>query len=204
MNPIEENINEGQQAIHGLPEDEYQKMYQVNKTMLDGCLELIPKVFTDHRGVSIKPFHMDSFIKLEIEHNFNEDLMVNSHKDVLRGLHLQNPPFQQAKLICCVKGSIFDVAVDVRKNSSTYGQYACFYIDSIKHNIIYIPIGFAHGYLVLEDDTTVVYKMSSVYSPGYESGIKWDSLDIPWPVKKPILSKKDNSLPDFKDFVSMF
>ncbi|BBB90412.1 MAG TPA: dTDP-4-dehydrorhamnose 3,5-epimerase [Methylomusa anaerophila] len=179
-------------------------MYQLHKTKIDGCLELTPNIFNDHRGISIKPFHSDFFQTLGVEHNFNEDLMVISHKGVLRGMHLQNPPLQQAKLIYCASGSIFDVAVDVRKNSPTYGQHVAFYVDAVKHNIVYIPSGLAHGYLVLEDCTTVIYKMSSVYSPGLESGFRWDSAAIPWPVQNPILSDKDKSLPGFNDFVSIF
>ncbi|KMT22632.1 dTDP-4-dehydrorhamnose 3,5-epimerase [Clostridium cylindrosporum] len=179
-------------------------MYKINKTNIEGPIEIIPNIFTDHRGVSIKPFHSDTFKRLGLEYDFNEDLMVTSNKGVLRGLHLQKPPYEQAKLIYCVKGSIFDVAVDVRKESLTYGQYACFYIDAKKHNIVYIPAGFAHGYLVIEDDTTVIYKMSSIYSPSHEDGIRWDSINIPWPIKEPILSEKDNKLPPFNSFISEF
>lgn len=179
-------------------------MYQINRTSINGCLELVPNIFTDHRGTSIKPFHSDTFKSLGLEYNFSEDLMVTSRKGVLRGMHLQKPPFQQAKLIYCVRGSIFDVAVDIRKDSPTYGQYVGFYVDAIKHNIIYIPSGFAHGYLVLEENTTVVYKMSSVYSPEHEAGFRWDSAGISWPQLNPILSDKDKNLPDFDNFVSMF
>lgn len=179
-------------------------MYKINKTNIEGPMELMPNIFKDHRGVSIKPYHSETFKELGVEYNFNEDLMVTSKKGVLRGLHLQKPPYEQAKLIYCVRGSIFDVAVDIRKKSPTYGQYVYFYVDSKKHNIVYIPAGFAHGYLVMEDETTVVYKMSSVYSPKYEAGIKWNSIDIPWPINEPILSQKDNELPLFSSFVSDF
>lgn len=179
-------------------------MYKVNKTNLEGCLELIPSIYEDHRGVSIKPFHFDTFETIGITDVFKEDLMVTSKKGVLRGLHFQKPPFGQAKLIYCVRGSIFDVAVDIRKNSPTYGQYACFFVDFKKHNIVYIPEGFAHGYMVLEDDTTVIYKMSAIYSPKHEGGIIWDSIDIPWPLENPILSEKDKKLMFFKDLKSEF
>ncbi|QGG48894.1 dTDP-4-dehydrorhamnose 3,5-epimerase [Heliorestis convoluta] len=179
-------------------------MFQLRETFLQGCVELIPNIFTDHRGESIKTYHSDAFKNIGISHDFKEDLMVTSQRGVLRGLHLQYPPKEQAKLIYCVRGSIFDVAVDVRKTSPTYGQFVSFHVDAEKHNLVYIPSGFAHGYLVLEDDTTVVYKMSSVYSPELESGFLWNSLNIDWPITEPILSYKDSQLPLFKDFRSAF
>lgn len=179
-------------------------MYEVKKTKLDGCIEITAAVFQDDRGITIKPFHIDSFSLLGINKHFSEDLMVTSKKSVLRGLHFQSNPFSQAKLIYCVKGSIYDVAIDIRKNSLTYGEYVVFLIDSKKHNLAFIPEGFAHGYQVLEEDTTVIYKMSSVYSPEHEGGIRWDSLGIDWPIEKPILSEKDMLLPKFEDFISGF
>lgn len=178
-------------------------MYQIIKSKI-GCLEIIPPIFSDHRGISIKPYHKDTFKELGLVHTFDEDLVVTSAKGVLRGLHLQNPPFEQVKLVWCVQGSILDVAVDVRKESPTYGQYACFHLEAKKHNGAYIPAGFAHGYYVLEEDTVVVYKLSSVYSPEHECGIRWDSLNIPWPSTQPILSDKDANLPLFREFVSKF
>jgi dTDP-4-dehydrorhamnose 3,5-epimerase len=179
-------------------------MYQIVNTGLKGCFEFTPKIFTDHRGTSIKPYNVDMLKRMGITHGFAEDLMVTSCKGVLRGLHFQKMPFEQAKLIWCAKGSIFDVAVDIRKDSPTFGKFAVFYIDSLKHNIAYIPAGFAHGYQVLEDDTIVFYKMSSVYSPEHEGGIRYDSINIPWPLENAIVSAKDTELPGFKDFISAF
>ncbi|RCX09888.1 dTDP-4-dehydrorhamnose 3,5-epimerase [Anaerobacterium chartisolvens] len=179
-------------------------MYSINKTPIEGCFEFTPGIFTDNRGVSIKPYNVDILKSMGVGHGFAEDLMVTSRKGVLRGLHFQRPPYAQAKLIWCVRGSIFDVAVDIRKNSPTYGSFVYFHIDCIKHNIAYIPAGLAHGYQVLEEDTTVFYKMSSVYSPENEGGILYNSLGIAWPLDNPIISEKDLSLPDFKDFVNVF
>lgn len=169
----------------------------VNRTALEGCLEIIPDVFTDHRGISIKPYNTEMLGNIGITHGFSEDLMVTSRKGVIRGLHFQNPPYEQAKLVWCIKGSIFDVAVDIRKDSPTFGMYTYFYLTAEKHNIAYIPIGFAHGYQVLKHDTTVYYKMSSVYAPNYEGGIRFDSLNIPWPLGNPVLSEKDLNLKPF-------
>lgn len=176
----------------------------INRTDIDGPIEIIPTIFKDHRGTSIKPYHSESFEKLGINIIYNEDFMVTSEKGILRGLHFQNTPFQQAKIIYCANGSIYDVAVDIRKESLTYGKYVYFYLDSKKYNMAYIPVGFAHGYQVLEDNTTVIYKMSSVYSPKHEGGIRWDSLDIKWPIKDPVLSEKDKFLPGFNEFHSDF
>ena len=179
-------------------------MYEIHKTKLNGCIELIPKSFVDNRGITIKPFHKKTFEELGLEGCFEEDLMVTSQKGVLRGLHMQSPPFQQAKLLYCVRGSIFDVAVDVRKESPSYGKYVSFFVDARRNNMIYIPAGFAHGYQVLEESTTVIYKMTSIYSPEHEAGIQWNSVGIQWPLSEPILSEKDKVLPKLKDFVSPF
>lgn len=179
-------------------------MYTVNNTKIDGCVEINATIYEDDRGITMKPFHVNEYASFGIYDEFKEELMVTSKKRVLRGLHFQKNPFSQAKLIHCAKGSIFDVAVDIRKNSSTYGQYVEFLVDSKKHNLAYIPVGFAHGYQVLEEDTTVIYKMSSIYSPNNEGGIRWDSLGIDWPLKNPVLSDKDWLLPKFEDFTSPF
>lgn len=180
-------------------------MFIVNETGADGCFELIPRIFTDHRGVSIKPFHKYAFEDLGLESCYHEDLIVTSGKYVVRGLHFQYPPYQQIKLVFCTSGSIFDVAVDIRRNSPTYGKHISLVLDAVKHNMIYIPTGFAHGYQALEDNTTVAYKISSIYSPDNEGGIRWDSMNITWPYgKKAVLSEKDKNLPDFKRFISAF
>lgn len=179
-------------------------MYKLENMRIKGCIELTALVFKDSRGLTMKPFHSDAFSSLGIQNVFKEDLMVTSKKGVLRGLHFQNNPFPQAKLIYCVKGSIYDVAVDIRKNSPTYGEHVAFLIDAQKHNLAFIPEGFAHGYQVLEEDTTVIYKMSSVYAPEHEGGIQWNSIGIDWPIKKPILSEKDIMLPMFENFISEF
>lgn len=179
-------------------------MYQINKTTLDGCLRLEPKIFRDHRGTSIKLFHIEDFRDCGINSNFVEDLIVVSNKNVLRGLHFQNPPFAQAKLVYCVKGSILDVVLDIRRDSPTYGNYEMFSIDASNFSMLYIKEGFAHGYLSLEDDTVVMYKMSSVYNKELEGGIRWNSIDIPWGISKPIISERDERFVAFNDFRSNF
>lgn len=179
-------------------------LYQKIKSEIEDCFELMPRIFKDHRGISVKTFNEDLYKEIGITHKFAEDLMVTSHKGVLRGLHFQKPSYEQAKLIWCISGSIFDVAVDIRKNSSTYGQFVYFNIDSRKRNLVYIPAGFAHGYQVMEDNTTVYYKMSSVYSPEHEGGLHYSSLNIPWPIEEKIVSDKDIKMPKFNEFISVF
>lgn len=179
-------------------------MYQINETTLDGCLRLEPKIFRDHRGTSIKTFHKDVLKECGVKNNFVEDLMVISYKNVLRGLHFQNPPFAQAKLVYCIKGGILDVVLDIRRDSPTYGKYQVFNMNALNFSMLYISEGFAHGYLSLEDDTIVMYKMSSVYKKELEGGIRWNSIDIPWGINKPIISERDENFVAFSDFKSNF
>lgn len=174
-------------------------MYTIIETRINGCIEIIPRIFQDHRGITVKPFHQPTFKQLGLPEMFHEELTVKSYKHVIRGLHFQKPPFEQAKLITCLKGSILDVGVDLRAESKTYGEFVCLYLDEEKHNMAYIPEGFAHGYCVLSEEAIVNYKMSSVYAPQYEDGIRWDSLDIPWGVEHPIISEKDKRLPILSD-----
>lgn len=179
-------------------------MYIVEETKLKGCFKIIPRRFSDHRGTSVKPFHMDEFIKLGLQYNFEEDLIVTSYKNVLRGMHFQNPPYAQGKLVYCIKGNIMDVVIDIRNGSSTYGKHEVFSLTGSNNNIIYIPEGFAHGYLSLDDDSIVMYKMLSVYKPEFESGIRWDSLGINWGFENPIISERDMNFVPFEKFDSKF
>jgi dTDP-4-dehydrorhamnose 3,5-epimerase len=179
-------------------------MYEVKEAKIKGIFELRPKVFCDVRGTSIKPFHNETFVGLGFCSVYNEDLIVTSHKNVLRGLHYQNPPYAQAKLVYCIEGSILDVVLDIRAGSPTYGSYETFQLSSARRNMIYMPEGFAHGYLALEDNSVVMYKMSSVYAQQYEGGIRWDSIGMDWGVKNPILSERDKRFLPFNEFKSEF
>ncbi len=175
-------------------------MYKIVKTSIDSCIEMIPNIFNDDRGNIIKTYHYPTFRDIGIDEIFNEDLISISKKGVIRGLHFQKKPFEQSKLVYCISGSILDVAVDIRAESSTYGKYVCFNLDSKKRNMAYIPSGFAHGYEALEDNTVVIYKLSSPYMPAMEGGIKWNSIDIPWRGLNQIISEKDSRLPSFKEY----
>jgi len=179
-------------------------MYEIKETQIKGLVEIIPKIFNDVRGTSIKPFHSEEFARLGFCNVFNEDLLVVSGKGVLRGLHYQNPPYAQAKLVYCISGSILDVVLDIRAGSPTYGRYETFCLSGKMHNMLYIPEGFAHGYLALEDNSIVMYKMSNVYAPEFEGGIRWDSIGVDWGVENPIISERDKGFLPFSQFKSEF
>ncbi len=179
-------------------------MFLTEDTGLKGCIRIIPKIFRDNRGISVKTFHADTFRDLCIPAEFAEDLIVTSGKNVLRGLHFQNPPYGQSKLVYCIRGRILDVVADIRKGSPTYGEYKLFELSDSNNWMLFIPEGFAHGYLTLEDQSIVMYKMSAAYNPACEDGIRWDSMGIPWGIDKPIVSERDRNFLPFDKFESRF
>jgi dTDP-4-dehydrorhamnose 3,5-epimerase len=124
---------------------------------------------------------------------------------VLRGLHFQTPPHEHAKLVTCILGRVWDVALDLRQASPTYGQHFSIELGQQEPCALYLPPGFAHGYLALEEPATMVYCVASEYAPNHDAGIRWDSAGIPWPIgSPPIVSPRDDALPAFKDFHSPF
>ena len=178
-------------------------MYQIKPLAIADCLEIIPQSYSDKRGDSIKPYHNSSFQKLGLPTNFQEELHVFNHGQVLRGMHFQKPPYAQAKLVTCLQGALLDVAIDLRENSPTYGQYVAIELDSQKHNMVYIPDGFAHGYLTLSQETIVVYKMSQEYHPETEDGIRWDSFGFDWNgIKAPTMSDKDKNWQSLQTYMA--
>jgi dTDP-4-dehydrorhamnose 3,5-epimerase len=160
-----------------------------------------PKVFEDERGFFMETYKMPDFVAAGIKANFVQDNHSRSAKGILRGLHYQNPPFAQGKLVRVVRGKIFDVAVDIRKGSPTWGKWVGVILSEENRNILYIPETFAHGFCVLSEVAEVLYKTTNVYSAEAEAGIIWNDgdLNIEWPVKEPILSEKDKKLPSLKN-----
>jgi len=160
-----------------------------------------PKVFKDERGFFMETYKMPDFVNAGVKANFVQDNHSRSTKGILRGLHYQNPPFAQAKLVRAVKGEIFDVAVDIRTDSPTWGKWIGVILSEENKNILYVPETFAHGFCVLSEVAEVIYKTTNVYSAEAEAGIIWndEDLNIEWPVKEPILSEKDKKLPALKD-----
>ena len=159
-----------------------------------------PKIFGDNRGFFLESYKKSDFYANGITTEFNQDNHSKSSAHVLRGLHYQEKPYGQAKLVRCVKGRIYDVAVDIRPDSETYGQYIKVELSEENKQMLYIPEGFAHGFVVLSDEAEIFYKASGEYEPKAERGIIWNdkSLNINWGIDfEPILSGKDNLLPEF-------
>ena len=156
-----------------------------------------PKLFSDDRGFFLESFKTSDFLSIGIDKKFVQDNFSHSIRGVIRGLHFQRTPKAQAKLVTALKGEIFDVAVDIRKNSPTYGKWIGEILSESNHKLLYIPEGFAHGFCVLSEEADVFYKVSNEYSSDHEEGIIWSDpkLNIQWPITKPIVSDKDDELP---------
>jgi dTDP-4-dehydrorhamnose 3,5-epimerase len=162
------------------------------ETKLSGCYLIQPKVFRDGRGSFVKTFHNGIFRDYKLE------------KNVLRGLHFQIPPHDHTKLVYCLFGQVIDVVVDLRVGSPTYGKYETFELSQENAYLAYIPPGFAHGFCVTSKKAIMVYNVSTVYVPEHDSGIRWDSVDISWPVASPIISGRDQEFLAFAEFESPF
>jgi dTDP-4-dehydrorhamnose 3,5-epimerase len=175
-------------------------------TGIEGLWVINPKVFADPRGYFFESYNKELFVKNGLDLTFVQDNQSLSHKGVLRGLHFQNPPFAQGKLVRVITGAVLDVAVDIRKNSPTYGKHFAAELTEENKTMMYIPEGFAHGFLTLRDNTIFSYKCTNVYNKASEDSIKWDdpTIGINWNVKDPLLSEKDVSGKDFKDYKSVF
>ena len=174
------------------------------ETVLPGCFVIQPKIFSDHRGLFVKTFHADIFAEHGIRLELGENIFSISKKDVVRGMHFQVPPCAHAKLVTCVSGAVLDVVVDLRKASPTFGQYAACELNSESRKVLYVPVGLAHGFLSLRDDSVVVYQASCVYAPEADRTLHWGSFGFPWPVAQPLLSDKDRNAPAMAHFHSPF
>lgn len=179
---------------------------EVIKTNIPDLYIIKPKVFEDHRGYFFESYNKGLFLKNGIDQNFVQDNESKSSKGVLRGLHFQKPPFAQGKLVRVMRGSVLDVAVDIRKNSPTYGRWASVELTQDNKWMYWIPPGFAHGFVTLEDNTVFFYKCTNVYNKESEGSILWNDpdLNIDWQIENPILSEKDKTGPLFNDFISPF
>ena len=167
---------------------------QVELTGLDGVLLVKPTVFGDDRGFFMETYHADKFADNGLPSSFVQDNHSRSSKGILRGLHFQYPSWQ-GKLVRVVQGEIFDVAVDVRRESASFGQWYGTYISEENKHQLYVPEGFAHGFCVTSEFADVVYKCTSVYNPGEDFSLMWNDpeIGIEWPVKDPVLSEKDQN-----------
>ena len=179
---------------------------EIVKTPIEGLLIIKPTVFEDDRGYFFESYNREVFLKNGLDLHFVQDNESKSKKGVLRGMHFQNPPFAQGKLVRVVRGSVLDVAVDIRKGSPTYGKWHSVVLSGENKWMYWIPAGFAHGFLTLEDDTVFFYKCTNVYNKEAEGCIRWNDpdLNIDWGEVAPVVSERDNNAPFFSDFNSLF
>ncbi len=173
---------------------------------IPGLILVEPRVFEDNRGFLMESYRKSDFEANGISVGFVQDIHSHSVGDVLRGLHYQLHPRAQAKLVRVVKGEVFDVAVDIRKNAPTFGQWEGVVLSEANHRMFYVPEGFAHGFCVLSDEAEFVYKVTAEFAPDLDRGIVWDdpAIGIDWPVSNPILSGKDLELPLLTDAENNF
>ncbi len=178
----------------------------VEKTFIEGLLVLKPKVFEDSRGYFFESFNQKLLEEVGVKESFVQDNQSHSQKGVLRGMHFQKEPYAQGKLVRVIKGAVLDVAVDIRKKSPTYGEYFSIELSEQNKTMFWIPIGFAHGFLTLQDDTIFHYKCSNYYNKESEGSVIWNDKDINinWNIESPLLSEKDKIGVALKEFISTF
>ena len=179
---------------------------EIRETELRGLFVLMPKFFEDGRGYFFEAHKHATFTSLGLPSEFVQDNISSSHRGVVRGLHFQKKPNEQGKLVRCLRGAIFDVVVDIRHGSSTFGRMESIELSEANRMGLYVPPGFAHGFQSLDDETLVLYKCTTPWAPQSESGIRYDdsTLAVKWPLTNPILSEKDLKLPSFKELTSAF
>ncbi|MBC7092097.1 MAG: dTDP-4-dehydrorhamnose 3,5-epimerase [Nitrososphaeria archaeon] len=180
--------------------------FEFKKLSIPDVILVKPKVFYDNRGFFMESYEKTSFEKAGIKGEFVQDNHSLSQGGVIRGLHFQKNPYAQAKLVRCVRGAIYDVAVDLRTKSPTYGKYVSIILSEANKYMVYIPRGFAHGFAALTDRVEVLYKVDNIYSPQSEGGLIWNDPDIniEWPIDEPILSEKDKKWPKLKELGKIF
>ena len=179
---------------------------EIVKTPIEGLLVIKPKIFTDDRGYFFESWSKVAFEKEGLHLNFVQNNQSLSAKDVLRGLHFQNPPFAQGKLVSVIKGAVLDVVVDIRKNSATFGKHFSLVLTGENKTSFWIPPGFAHGFITLEEDTIFSYKCTEVYNKQSEGSIIWNDkyLNIDWGIENPNVSEKDAISNTFAQLQSKF
>jgi len=179
---------------------------QITTTPIEGLLIVQPKVFGDHRGYFMETYNEATFRAAGLPTDFVQDNQSFSGKGILRGLHFQAPPYAQGKLVRVIRGAVLDVALDLRKSSPTYGKHFTIQLTEENKTMFWIPPGFAHGFLTLEEDTLFAYKVTGLYNKESEGGILWNDPDlgIEWEIDQPVLSEKDLILPRLANFNSPF
>lgn len=177
---------------------------RIEPTALAGCFLIVPDIRHDERGYFVKTFHEEVFRTHGLATDFREDYFSLSRQGVLRGLHFQTPPHAHAKLVYCVRGTVFDAAVDLRAGSPTEGRHLTAELGAGNGHMLYLAPGVAHGFCALSDEALMMYKVTSVYAPAADAGILWNSAGIAWPVAEPQLSARDRAFPALAAFDSPF
>jgi dTDP-4-dehydrorhamnose 3,5-epimerase len=180
--------------------------FAFKKCVIPDVLLIETKTFGDHRGFFRETFKSSEFLEAGIQEEFVQENFSHSKKGTLRGLHFQKPPHAQAKLVAALSGQILDVAVDIRRGSPSYGQHVKEILSRENGRLLFVPAGFAHGFVVLSAEADVFYKVTSEYAPEHDSGILWNDpeLQIDWNVSEPLISPKDEKLKTLKDSESPF
>ena len=174
---------------------------EVRETGIKGLVEIIPTIFSDNRGWFMESYNRDRFKDLNLDLDFVQDNLSFSKAGVIRGLHFQSDPHQQGKLVKVIQGKVLDVAVDIRPNSATFGKHDTVLLTAKDQNMFYLPEGFAHGFLAIED-SYLLYKCTKTYQRDYDTGISYNDPDlgIDWKVDSPIISEKDQNLLSFEAY----
>lgn len=178
--------------------------FQKIETACSGLFVIQPRVFSDARGSFVKTYHEELFREMGLGFTPREEFFSVSARNVLRGMHFQLPPAAHAKLVYCAAGRILDVVLDMRNNSPTRGWVISRELSAANREMFFIPPGFAHGFLSLEENSLTVYKTDFVYSPKHDTGIAWRSFGFTWPVSQPIISERDSNFPIWPEFISPF
>lgn len=177
---------------------------KISETGIPGCFLLDAPVFSDARGVFVKTFIKNTFAAQGFAYEFAEEYFTLSKKNVLRGLHFQTPPYDHAKVVSCLYGTVLDVFLDIRAGSPTFGHHELIKLDGKSGRILYLPEGVAHGFLALSDDALMSYKVTTDYSQSNDTGILWNSAGIPWPCEHPTVSDRDSQFKPLAEFESPF
>jgi len=174
------------------------------ETAIPGLLIIHPHVSRDERGSFAKTFVAETFADAGLATSFAEEYLTSSKCGVIRGMHFQLPPHDPDKIVSCTNGRVFDVVLDLRVGSPTYGSVASFELFGPNGNALYVPAGCAHGFCSLSDDAAMVYMVTTDYSPACDAGVLWSSVPVEWPIADPIVSQRDTAFPALADFDSPF
>jgi dTDP-4-dehydrorhamnose 3,5-epimerase len=179
-------------------------MIDVSPGKIAGVKLIRPQAQRDRRGTFVKTIHVEIFSKHGIPTQYVEQYFSVSKNNVLRGLHFQTPPHDHYKLVTCIEGEAFDVIVDLRKGSPTYGQHESFELNGASGDSVFVPAGCAHGFYVRSETATLLYNVSTIHAPSHDTGIRWDSVGVSWPSANPVVSERDAALVTFAKFESPF